>query len=245
VNGSPILTSQEAQFVYQEELTVFEKSEITIFSEIYTIGSVRREGQQELADKEGYYKAQVGEQIGYRYQVLDIIDKGSFGQVVRAIDYKLKREVAVKLSRNKKPDFQNAKVEVKILQMLRKNDPHNKHCTVVLYDSFPFRKHMVLVFEVLGDNLYKHIKETNFKRMDMDMVKLIAFQVCTAMAQCRRVGVIHCDLKPENLLFVDDKKAKMKVIDFGSSCLNYREGFTYVQSRYYRAPEIVLGLPYN
>lgn len=35
------------------------------------------------------------------------------------------------------------------------------------------------------------------------------------------------------------------MIDFGSSCFNYKEGFSYVQSRYYRAPEIVLGMPYN
>jgi len=57
--------------------------------------------------------------------------------------------------------------------------------------------------------------------------------------------VIHCDLKPENLIFSDKSKTKMKVIDFGSSCFNYKEGFSYVQSRYYRAPEIVLGIPYT
>jgi len=37
----------------------------------------------------------------------------------------------------------------------------------------------------------------------------------------------------------------LKLIDFGSSCFNYREGFSYVQSRYYRCPEIVLGIPYD
>jgi len=89
-----------------------------LFNEIYTIGSVRRNGSQELTDKEGYYIPEVGEQIGYRYQVISNIDRGSFGQVVRAIDYKLKREVAVKLSRNKSHDFKNAKTEIKILQVV-------------------------------------------------------------------------------------------------------------------------------
>jgi dual specificity tyrosine-phosphorylation-regulated kinase 2/3/4 len=65
------------------------------------------------------------------------------------------------------------------------------------------------------------------------------------MAFLKKVGVIHCDLKPENILFTDDKCSQVKLIDFGSSCMNYKTGFTYVQSRYYRAPEIVLGLPYN
>jgi serine/threonine protein kinase len=59
------------------------------------------------------------------------------------------------------------------------------------------------------------------------------------------VGVIHCDLKPENILFTDEKLNHLKVIDFGSSCFSYKQGFSYVQSRYYRAPEIVLGLPYS
>jgi serine/threonine protein kinase len=57
--------------------------------------------------------------------------------------------------------------------------------------------------------------------------------------------VIHCDLKPENILFTDEKLDSIKVIDFGSSCFSYKTGFSYVQSRYYRAPEIVLGLPYT
>ncbi len=57
--------------------------------------------------------------------------------------------------------------------------------------------------------------------------------------------MIHCDLKPENILFTDEKLDSIKVIDFGSSCFSYKTGFSYVQSRYYRAPEIVLGLPYT
>lgn len=60
-----------------------------------------------------------------------------------------------------------------------------------------------------------------------------------------RVGVIHCDLKPENILFTDQTHQKIKVIDFGSSCFSCKDGFSYVQSRYYRAPEIALGLPYS
>ena len=59
-------------------------------------------------------------------------------------------------------------------------------------------------------------------------------------------GVIHCDLKPENILFTaNEKHDTVKIIDFGSSCFHFKSGFTYVQSRYYRAPEILLGLPYD
>lgn len=58
-------------------------------------------------------------------------------------------------------------------------------------------------------------------------------------------SIIHCDMKPENVIFTDDKYQNIKIIDFGASCTSCANGFTYVQSRYYRAPEIILGLPYD
>lgn len=58
-------------------------------------------------------------------------------------------------------------------------------------------------------------------------------------------GIIHCDIKPENILFTDEKVDKVKIIDFGTSCENYKTGFSYVQSRMYRSPEVVLGIPYS
>jgi serine/threonine protein kinase len=104
---------------------------------------------------------------------------------------------------------------------------------------------MVLVFEALGSTIYKEMKERNFIKMEMNKVKTNTYQVVLALQQLKKVGIIHCDLKPENLIYVDEKCVRLKVIDFGSSCFNYKDGFSYVQSRYYRAPEIVLGLPYT
>ena len=57
--------------------------------------------------------------------------------------------------------------------------------------------------------------------------------------------MIHCDLKPENIIFTDDSYKNIKIIDFGASCQDCASGFFYVQSRYYRAPEIVLGNQYD
>lgn len=61
----------------------------------------------------------------------------------------------------------------------------------------------------------------------------------------KRIKIIHCDLKPENILFTDESHTAVKIIDFGSACNDFKSGFNYVQSRYYRSPEVVLGLPYD
>jgi len=51
---------------------------------------------------------------------------------------------------------------------LKKEDPTDKHGVVRIIDSFPFRKHMVLVFELLGVNLYKYMKNESFKPFSRD-----------------------------------------------------------------------------
>ena len=110
------LTPSEALYRYQDELSPFEKGELTQFDTIYAVGSYRRQTLAEVADAEGYYRAIIGEQIGYRYLVADIVDKGAFGQVVKCFDIKDGgKEVAIKISRNKKFDFDNASVEYRIL----------------------------------------------------------------------------------------------------------------------------------
>lgn len=155
------------------------------------------------------------------------------------------KELALKISRNKKFDFDNASIEYKILTSLKDKDQTDGCGIVRVMGKFPFRKHMVLVFELLGLNLYKHMRKPTFKGFQKDFLRSISTQLLLSLSFLKQVGVIHCDLKPENILFTDEKEESVKLIDFGSSCFNYKSGFTYVQSRYYRAPEVVLGLPYN
>jgi dual specificity tyrosine-phosphorylation-regulated kinase 2/3/4 len=52
-------------------------------------------------------------------------------------------------------------------------------------------------------------------------------------------------LKPENILLKEPNKSGIKIIDFGSSTFLDERVYTYIQSRFYRAPEIMLGIPYD
>ena len=60
-----------------------------------------------------------------------------------------------------------------------------------------------------------------------------------------RYKIIHCDLKPENIILKCQNRSSLKVIDFGSSCFHEKRIYTYIQSRFYRAPEIMLGISYT
>jgi dual specificity tyrosine-phosphorylation-regulated kinase 2/3/4 len=70
-------------------------------------------------DERGDYNIVEGDHLAYRYEVVDLLGKGSFGQVVRCVDHKTGILVAVKIIRNKKRFHQQALVEVNILKKLR------------------------------------------------------------------------------------------------------------------------------
>lgn len=81
----------------------------------------------------------------------------------------------------------------------------------------------------------------------MAVIKSISYQIMDSLVLLsdKRVGICHCDIKPENILLEEERCASVKLIDFGSSCTVNRPMYTYVQSRYYRSPEVLLGLNYD
>eukprot|EP00978_Attheya_sp_CCMP212_P028835 scaffold100615_cov56-Attheya_sp.AAC.1 len=141
-------------------------------------------------DDEHYdYIVKSGEIFNSRYIIRERIGKGSFGQVVRAVDTESNKDVAIKIIKSKRPFLMQAKTEVALLSHLCEKDPDDQH------------------------------------NIDVD--------------------IIHCDLKPENILLRHPKRSGVKVIDFGSSCESNKPMYSYIQSRFYRSPEVMLGLPYS
>ena len=118
-----------AQALRTARLNIFERGEIVDFKEIYFCGTQTAKkftGDLEAEsanfgydDERGDYNIVNGDHLSYRYEIVDILGKGSFGQVVRCVDHKTGGLVAIKIIRNKKRFHQQALVEVNILQKLR------------------------------------------------------------------------------------------------------------------------------
>ncbi|CAD8121649.1 unnamed protein product [Paramecium sonneborni] len=102
-----------------------------------------------------------------------------------------------------------------------------------------------MVFELLCCNLYEFIALNNFVGLEPDLIRRFAIQILQALFYLKACNIIHCDLKPENILLKELTKSGLRVIDFGSSCFANNKMYTYIQSRFYRAPEIILRINYS
>lgn len=114
-----------------------------------------------------------------------------------------------------------------------------------MHEVFVYRKHLCLVFELLSVNLYELIKQNQFRGLSTNLVRSFTAQILDALTILNEARLIHCDLKPENILLKNLESPIIKVIDFGSACHEQQTVYTYIQSRFYRSPEVLLGLPYS
>lgn len=86
-----------------------------------------------------------------------------------------------------------------------------------------------------------------FNGVSLNLVRKFAKQILRCLEFFARpdVDIIYCDLKPENILLRHPRRSGLRIIDLGSSCVATKRTYTYIQSRFYRSPEILLGLPYD
>ena len=197
-----------------------------------------------------------GTVLGGRYRVLSGLGAAAFSTTVRAVDTeKGDRHVCLKIIKHDKDFFDQSLDEIRTLTSLADaaegagSSLEEKRCLRLL-DFFYYREHLILVTELLRDNLYDFQRFTKDHQPDTPYFTLgrlqgIARQLLIALEFIHGQGVVHCDLKPENIVFESYSACKVKVIDFGSACYETDRLGTYVQSRCYRAPEVVLGLPWD
>ncbi|XP_020782232.1 dual specificity tyrosine-phosphorylation-regulated kinase 2 isoform X2 [Boleophthalmus pectinirostris] len=247
------MTPDQAMKQFMSKMSSFEHHEIFSYPEVFFIGpnAKKRSGVMGGANNGGYdddqgsYIQVPHDQIAYRYEVLKVIGKGSFGQVVKAFDHKTQTHVALKMVRNEKRFHRQAAEEIRILEHLRKQDKDSAMNVIHMLENFTFRNHICMTFELLSMNLYELIKKNKFQGFSLPLVRKFAHSILQCLDALHKNRIIHCDLKPENILLKQQGRSGIKVIDFGSSCYEHQRVYTYIQSRFYRAPEVILGSRYG
>jgi homeodomain interacting protein kinase len=203
-------------------------------------GSSSADGDYQLVQHEVLYS------MTTQYEVLEFLGRGTFGQVVKCWKKGTNEIVAIKILKNHPSYARQGQIEVSILSRLSQENA-DEFNFVRAYECFQHKNHTCLVFEMLEQNLYDFLKQNKFSPLPLKYIRPILQQVLTALLKLKQLGLIHADLKPENIMLVDPMRQpyRVKVIDFGSaSHVSKAVCNTYLQSRYYRAPEIILGLPF-
>lgn len=214
-----VATPDQVMKLYMNKLTPYEHHEIFNFSQIYFIGAnakkrpgiIGNHNNCEYDSDQGSYLHIPHDHIAYRYEVLKVIGKGSFGQVVKAYDHKNHMHVALKMVRNEKRFHRQAQEEVRILEHLRKQDKDNTMNIIHMLDSFTFRNHMCITFELLSINLYELIKKNKFQGFSLQLVRKFSHSLLQCLEALNKNKIIHCDMKPENVLLKQQGRSGLKV----------------------------------
>jgi len=188
--------------------------------------------------------------VAGRYQVLEYLGSAAFSRAVQCLDLENNRMVCMKIINNNKDFLDQSLDEIKLLRLIRANVDNidDKNC-LALVDYFYHKEHLIIVTELLRDNLYEFSKYNREACEEpyftLGRLQRISKQILVALEYIHQLYLIHADLKPENILIKSYSRCEVKVIDFGSSCFVDDSLTNYVQSRSYRAPEVILGLAYD
>ncbi|VDM30415.1 unnamed protein product [Hydatigera taeniaeformis] len=183
--------------------------------------------------------------IENRYQILQEIGRGSFGKVYKATDLQTGKLCALKCIKDISNFKKLADEEIAILLTLSKQDKNDEHNFLHLNDHFFTAGCTFMVFDLLSINLFQLIHRNNYQGFAPRLVRKFVRCVLNCLKFIHRNKVIHCDLKPENILLERCGYTNVKVIDFGSSCYIGQNAYAYIQSRFYRAPEVIFGNEYG
>ncbi|EME41886.1 hypothetical protein DOTSEDRAFT_55581 [Dothistroma septosporum NZE10] len=195
---------------------------------------------------DGHYRIINGELLENRYAVEQQVGKGTFATVVRARDSKTGNKVAIKIACRNDTMLKAGQKEMLFLERLNEKDPEDKRYIIRLLGSFTHKGHLCLVFEGLHMDLREVLKK--FGRdvgINLDAVKIYAYQMLQALLHMKHAEVLHADIKPDNIL-VNEKRTLIKICDFGTATLQQDAELTpYLVSRFYRAPEVILGMDFD
>jgi serine/threonine protein kinase len=210
--------------------------------------------------------------LASRYKFINVIGGGQFSQIIEAEDTAspTKQHFAIKIM-----DAECTGIgiqEARRLRDLNQADAESFCPVVRLFSTFYFQSHFCLVLELLGQSLHEHVLSQGLEQKNIAQpnqqatqglpladIREVALQLVAALGLVSNQRMIHADIKPDNVLLVDGKQFTRKMMgmlrkkvclaDLGNAIAAEEIGMYYddfeVQSLPYRAPEVLLGLPFG
>lgn len=225
-------------------LTKEEEKEILQYKDVYYIRKQPPQSRSTVHQTSNFFKYTKDDHIAYRYQQLQVLGKGSFGSVLKCLDHMTGRLVAIKIMKNKPKVHSQIMFELELLKSLQ-TEEGNGYNIIKFIGAFDFRNFFCIVMELASLDLYTVLRNQKFRGFLMPIIQMVAKDTAVALKYMHSRKIIHCDIKPENILFATSENKSCKVIDFGCSCYVGKLMYSYIQSRYYRAPEVVFGFEYG
>ncbi|KAI1265116.1 kinase-like domain-containing protein [Xylariaceae sp. FL1019] len=224
-------------------------------------------------DDDGHFIVVPDAELTQDYTIAKLLGQGTFGKVVQARDRKRNKLVAIKIIRAVQKYRDASRIELRVLETLKMNDPENRNRCIHLRDCFDYRGHICIVMDLLGSSVFDFLKSNNFVPFPNSQIQSFARQLLTSVAFLHDLSLVHTDLKPENILLCDNAyqtftynrripssatgvnrqatqrkvllDTEIRLIDFGSATFNDEYHSSVVSTRHYRAPEIILGLGWS
>jgi serine/threonine protein kinase len=208
-----------------------------------------------------------GQVVENKYRIVRLLGEGGMGAVYEGENVAIQRRVAIKVVRRIKRYTEAAEIEAGILSDVNLADSVGEQPVVRLLGRFEWRGHFCMVMEPLGESLFDYVKANDYRPLPLYCVQSFADQLVRAVAFLHELRLVHTDLKLENILLVsregfqsvekptsqrDKLRGRLvlapvggtaiKLIDFGGATFDFEAKSSLINTRQYRAPEVILGL---
>lgn len=197
-----------------------------------------------------------------KFRIESALGEGAFGRVLRVRHINTGNLAALKVIKNEPNKRKSAMVEVKALTIIGCRDRSNKSLCIKMLSWFSHGGHVCIAFPLLGLSVYDFQKANNYEPFEINELMHISYQLCVAVAFLHSNKIIHTDLKPENMLFVDSsyktvfcKKRNLelrrlrcsdiRLTDFGNVVSENEYHPPIITTRYYRSPKVILKLDWT